>query len=59
MHMQHANDISAGLACNDRHGWIYGNHLAYATQELSRQCPPPSPAPAVDHTIWGVFNVAT
>ena len=58
MHMQHANDISAGLACNDRHGWIYGNHLAYATQELSRQCPS-SPAPAVDHTIWGVFNVAT
>ena len=59
MHLQDAHNISADLACKDRHGWIYGNHLAYAAQELSRQYPPSSPTPVVDHTIWGVFNVAT
>lgn len=54
--------VYASLTCKDRCSWIYRNNFAFAVDELSKQHPVSRPTVhhrVIDHTIWGLFNIAT
>lgn len=57
---------SSCMIGNDRVGWLYISQLAYAARELSQKhrTPPKDAdknilrkARAIEHTLWGVFNL--